>query len=56
MTFLRANVPGPIKVTLPAPSDFWVIGWKAGVSDQAYASRSEMLRDVVRIVRDEIGT
>ncbi len=31
-----------------------MIGWKAGVSDQAYASRSEMLRDVVRIVRDEI--
>ena len=53
-TFLRAHAPGPIKMTLPAPSNFWVIGWKAGVSDQAYASRSEMLRDVVGIVRDEI--
>jgi 5-methyltetrahydropteroyltriglutamate--homocysteine methyltransferase len=41
-------------MTLPAPSNFWVVSWKAGVSDQAYASRSEMLQDVVRIVRDEV--
>jgi 5-methyltetrahydropteroyltriglutamate--homocysteine methyltransferase len=53
-TFLRQRAPGSIKMTLPAPSNFWVVGWKAGVSDRAYASRSEMLRDVVRIVRDEI--
>jgi 5-methyltetrahydropteroyltriglutamate--homocysteine methyltransferase len=53
-TFLRQHASGPIKMTLPAPSNFWVVGWKAGVSDQAYGSRSEMLRDVVRIVRDEI--
>ncbi len=53
-TYLRQHAPGPIKMTLPAPSNFWVVGWKAGVSNQAYASRSEMLRDVVRIVRNEI--
>jgi 5-methyltetrahydropteroyltriglutamate--homocysteine methyltransferase len=53
-TFLRQHAPGPTKMTLPAPSNFWVVGWKAGVSNQAYASRLEMLRDVVRIVRDEI--
>ena len=52
--FLKEHAPGPIKMTLPAPSNFWVVSWKAGVSDQAYASRSEMLQDVVRIVRDEI--
>jgi 5-methyltetrahydropteroyltriglutamate--homocysteine methyltransferase len=52
--FLKQHAPGPIKMTLPAASNFWVISWKAGVSDTAYASRSEMLQDVVRIVRDEV--
>jgi 5-methyltetrahydropteroyltriglutamate--homocysteine methyltransferase len=52
--FLKHHAPGPIKMTLPAPSNFWVVSWKAGVSDHAYTSRSEMLQDVVRIVRDEI--
>jgi 5-methyltetrahydropteroyltriglutamate--homocysteine methyltransferase len=52
--FLKQHASGPIKMTLPAPSNFWVVSWKAGVSDAAYSSRSEMLQDVVRIVRDEI--
>jgi methionine synthase II (cobalamin-independent) len=52
--FLKAHAPGPIKMTLPAPSNFWVVSWKAGVSDQAYASRHAMLEDLVRVVRDEI--
>ena len=52
--FLKQHAPGAVKMTLPAPSNFWVVSWKAGVSDQAYATRSEMLRDVVRIIRDEV--
>src|SRR4051794_22321901 len=52
--FLKAHAPGPIKMTLPAPSNFWVVSWKAGVSDQVYGSRSEMLADVVAILRDEV--
>jgi len=52
--FLRDHAPGPIKMTLPAPSNFWVVSWKAGVSDQAYETRQAMLQDVVRIVRSEI--
>jgi len=52
--FLKQHAPGPIKMTLPAPSNFWVVSWKAGVSDTAYASRSEMLQDVVRILRNEV--
>ena len=52
--FLKQHSPGAIKMTLPAPSNFWVVSWKAGVSDQAYPSRSAMLQDVVRIIRDEI--
>lgn len=52
--FLKEHAPGAIKMTLPAPSNFWVVSWKAGVSDHAYASRTEMLQDVVRLVRAEI--
>jgi 5-methyltetrahydropteroyltriglutamate--homocysteine methyltransferase len=52
--FLKQHAPGPVKMTLPAPSNFWVVSWKAGVSDQAYPSRQAMLDDFVRIVRTEI--
>jgi 5-methyltetrahydropteroyltriglutamate--homocysteine methyltransferase len=52
--FLKSRAPGPIKMTLPAPSNFWVVSWKAGVSDQAYPSRHAMLEAVVGIVRAEI--
>src|SRR5260370_25031750 len=52
--FLKEHAPGPIKMTLPAPSNFWVVSWRDGVSTQAYASRSEMLQDITRIVRKEV--
>ena len=52
--FLRQHAPGACKMTLPAPSNFFVVSWASGVSEAAYASRSEMLADVVRIVRAEI--
>jgi 5-methyltetrahydropteroyltriglutamate--homocysteine methyltransferase len=52
--FLVKHAPGAVKMTVPAPSNFWVISWKAGVSDRAYASRSEMLQDVVKIIRHEL--
>ena len=52
--FLKGHAPGMVKMTLPAPSNFWVVSWKAGVSDQAYASRDAMLADIVAIVRQEI--
>src|ERR1051326_6651728 len=54
MAFLKKHSPGPIKMTLPAPSNFWVVGWKVGVSDRAYESRSAMLQDAVKIIRHEI--
>jgi 5-methyltetrahydropteroyltriglutamate--homocysteine methyltransferase len=53
-TFLRNHAPGRAKMTLPAPSNFYVVSWKAGVTDAAYGSRSEMLADVVQIIREEV--
>lgn len=52
--FLAGFADGLYKVTLPAPSNFFIVSWRAGVSDQAYGSRSEMLDDAVRIIRGEV--
>src|SRR5215469_10831459 len=52
--FLGAHARGPGKVTLPAPSNFFVVSWRAGITDQVYGSRAEMLDDAVRIVRGEV--
>lgn len=51
--FLRQHAHGAYKVTLPAPSNFLIAGWKPGVTDSAYADRNEMTQDIARIVRAE---
>jgi 5-methyltetrahydropteroyltriglutamate--homocysteine methyltransferase len=53
-SFLKQHAAGPIKMTVPAPSNFWVISWKAGLTDRVYASRSAMLADFVKVIRHEI--
>jgi 5-methyltetrahydropteroyltriglutamate--homocysteine methyltransferase len=52
--FLKKNAPGPFKVTLPAPSNFIVASYKAGVTDRFYPTYAEFLRDLVEIVRDDV--
>jgi 5-methyltetrahydropteroyltriglutamate--homocysteine methyltransferase len=52
--FLLRHATRPFKVTVPAPSNFFLVSWKAGVSDSAYGSRSEMLDDVVQVIRGEV--
>jgi 5-methyltetrahydropteroyltriglutamate--homocysteine methyltransferase len=52
--FLLEHSPGACKVTLPAASNFWLVSWKPGLTDQAYASRSEMAADIVAILRTEV--
>jgi 5-methyltetrahydropteroyltriglutamate--homocysteine methyltransferase len=52
--FLKQHAPGACKMTLPAPSNFFVVSWDPELSQPAYASRSELLADVVQIVRHEI--
>jgi 5-methyltetrahydropteroyltriglutamate--homocysteine methyltransferase len=52
--FLLRHADGACKVTLPAPSNFLVVGWKPGVTDAAYGSRDELLADVVGILRAEV--
>ncbi len=52
--FMKEHAPGPYKITMPAPSYVVARGFKPGVTDKAYGSRSELLRDVVKIYQDEI--
>ena len=52
--FMRANSPGPIKVTLPSANQFPAIAYRRGISDSAYATHSGLLWDIVPIIRDEI--
>ena len=52
--FLKQHGPGDIKMTLPTPNQFPAIAYKKGLSDQAYASYSEFLWDIVPIFQAEI--
>jgi len=53
--FLKARAPGAIKMTLPTPNQFPFISYKKEVSDRVYASPSELLWDIVPVIRDEVA-
>src|SRR3954447_5454657 len=53
--FLREKAGGPYKVTFPAPSYVVARGYKPGVTDKAYASRGELMQDVVKVYQDEVN-
>lgn len=52
--FLKKNSRAPFKVTLPAPSNFMLASYKAGITDKFYATHADLLEDLVGIVRDEV--
>ena len=54
MRFLRQHSPGPFKITLPSANQFPAIAFKKGVTDRVYRDHSELLWDIVPIVRREI--
>ena len=54
LPFLKKHAPGPFKVTLPAPSNFMVASYKRGLTDRFYPAHTDLLRDLVAIVRDEV--
>ncbi len=53
LPFLRQHSPGPIKMTLPSPTQFPAIAYKKGISDRAYPDAHAFLQDVVDIVKSE---
>jgi len=52
--FLKQHAPGPFKVTIPSASTFRDASYKPGLTDRFYPARSDLLDDLVRIVRGEI--
>jgi 5-methyltetrahydropteroyltriglutamate--homocysteine methyltransferase len=54
LPFLQSLVEGQFKITLPAPSNFMLASYKPGLTDTFYPRHSDLLRDLVEIVRDEI--
>jgi 5-methyltetrahydropteroyltriglutamate--homocysteine methyltransferase len=51
--FLKANAPGPFKITLPAPSNFMLASYHSGITDKVYAHRGALLADLSAIINDE---
>lgn len=52
--YLRGRTDRPIKITIPSPTMF-AYYWVPGVSNEAYPSPEAYLRDVARILRDEVS-
>jgi 5-methyltetrahydropteroyltriglutamate--homocysteine methyltransferase len=54
LPLMQQAAPGKFKVTVPAPSNFMVASYKAGVTDRVYPTHADLLADIVDIVRDEV--
>ena len=54
VALLADHAPGPIKMTLPSLSTFMVASYKPGVTDRVYATRADLLAELMGIVRREI--
>src|SRR6202142_1019969 len=55
LPFLKANSPLPIKVTLPSATQFPAIAFKRGITDKVYRDHSALLRDIVDIMKADLG-
>ncbi len=51
--FLKQHAPGPFKITMPSPTWF-LRSYLRGLSDAAYPTPDDALRDLVAIVHDEV--
>jgi 5-methyltetrahydropteroyltriglutamate--homocysteine methyltransferase len=55
LTFLKKHSPGNIKMTLPSATQFPAIAFKRGVTDKVYKDHSELLWDIVGIMKTELA-
>jgi 5-methyltetrahydropteroyltriglutamate--homocysteine methyltransferase len=54
VAFMKEHSPGDIKVTLPTANQFPAIHYKRGVTDTFYPTHSDLLWDIVPVIRAEI--
>ncbi len=55
LPFLKANAPGPIKMTLPSATQFPAISFKRGVTDKIYKDHSALLSAIVDIMKKDLA-
>ena len=53
--FMMANAPGPVKMTVPSPSQFPAISYQAGVTNQFYPTRTDLLWEIASVIKAEIA-
>ena len=53
--FLKATAPGAVKITLPSATQFPAIAFKDGITDKVYKDRTELLWDIVEIIKKEMA-
>ena len=53
--FLKKFAEGPFKVTLPAPSNFMLASYKAGITEKFYPTHADLLKDLAAIVGDDVA-
>jgi 5-methyltetrahydropteroyltriglutamate--homocysteine methyltransferase len=53
--FLQDHVTGPIKMTVPSPNQFPAISYLPDISGAFYPTRSDLLAELVSIVKQEIA-
>jgi 5-methyltetrahydropteroyltriglutamate--homocysteine methyltransferase len=53
--FLKANSPGPIKMTLPSATQFPAISFKRGITDKIYKDHSALLWAIVEIMKKDLA-
>lgn len=52
--FLKEHAPGPFKITIPSATNFPDVSYQPGLSDRFYPTRSDLLAELVAIVRAEV--
>jgi len=54
LRFAKTLTDRPVKVALPGPYLLSRVMWMECISDRAYASREELAKDIVRVLREEL--
>ena len=54
LEFAKSVTGLPVKVALPGPYLLSRVMWMECISDRAYASREELAKDIVRVLREEL--
>ena len=55
LPFLKENCTVAIKMTLPSATQFPAISFKSGVTDKVYKNHSELLSDIVEIMKNDLS-